>query len=63
MDNTSQQVRCLTVSQEQIMVYLPPTLPHDKAVTMVENILEVGTNNHVFKYSKISEHRTSVLDK
>ena len=42
MENTSQQVRCLTVSKEQLMVYLPPTLPHDKAVYIVEHILEVN---------------------
>ena len=49
MDNTTQQVRCLTVSKEQLMVYLPPTLPHDKAVFIVEQILEVGTQNHIFQ--------------
>ena len=39
--NTSQGVRCLTTSKEELMVYIPHTLPHDKAVQLVENILEV----------------------
>ena len=37
----NQEVRCLTLSKEQLNVYLPPTLPHDQAVRVVENVLEV----------------------
>ena len=37
----NQEVRCLTLSKEQLNVYLPPNLPHDQAVRVVENVLEV----------------------
>ena len=36
----SQEVRCLTLDKEQLMVYLPPYLPHNMAVRAVEDILD-----------------------
>jgi hypothetical protein len=36
----SQEVRCLTQDKEQLMVYLPPYLPHNMAVRAVEDILD-----------------------
>ena len=36
----SQEVRCLTLTKEQLTVYLPPTLPHHLAVKAVEDILD-----------------------
>ena len=36
----SQEVKCLTQDKEQLMVYLPPYLPHNMAVRAVEDILD-----------------------
>ena len=36
------EVMCLTVNKEQLTIYLPPSLPHEKAVMTVEDILEVN---------------------
>jgi hypothetical protein len=36
----SQEVRCLTITKEQLTVYLPPTLPHHMVVRAVEDILD-----------------------
>merc|ERR1711970_359049 len=42
----SQEVRCLTISREQLMVYLPQALPHKVAAEAVEQILDSHSNKH-----------------
>ena len=36
-----QEVNCLTQNREQLVVYLPPYLPHNLAVKAVEDILDM----------------------
>jgi hypothetical protein len=52
----SQEVRCLTQDKEQLMVYLPPYLPHNMAVRAVEDILD----KHHYQMDKHSTFTSSV---
>ena len=37
--DSSQEVRCLTLDMEQLIIYLPPYLPQNMAVMAVEDII------------------------
>ena len=52
----SQEVNCLTQNREQLVVYLPPYLPHNMAVKAVEDILDMKYNQI---HKQVAHHVTS----
>ena len=54
-----QEVNCLTQNREQLVVYLPPYLPHNLAVKAVEDILDMKYNQIENKSPSLTSRKTS----
>ena len=55
-----QEVNCLTQNREQLVVYLPPYLPHNLAVKAVEDILDMKYYQIENKSPGLTSRKTSV---
>merc|ERR1712013_249366 len=56
-----QEVNCLTQNKEQLVVYLPPYLPHNLAVRAVEDILDMKYNQLDNKSQNLTLRKTSAV--
>ena len=56
-----QEVNCLTQNREELVVYLPPYLPHNLAVRAVEDILDMKYNQLDNKSLNMTLRKTSAV--
>ena len=56
-----QEVNCLTQNREELVVYLPPYLPHNLAVRAVEDILDMKYNQLDNKSLNLTLRKTSAV--